>query len=262
MVRLSFDDISKQFDTQRGLPRPALNAWLEFVNDLAAGRQLRIIEPGIGTGRLALPLAAIGHQISGADISRQMLQECERSASKLKISPRIYLTEADAVSLPFNDHQFDLGIIAQLLYLVPDWPTVLDELARLVKPGGHVIHLAEPTSESEALALWSSTWREMIEATGYRHIELSPTDDQIEAEFLRRWPDVEQHALTNWHFGQTVAEAMVGYRVRLRPLYAEVSDDVFDHVVDMFLSWAKASFPDPSTQLGGTVTLTVLIAST
>lgn len=261
-MRLTFDDIASQFDSQRGLPLEAIRAWINLVNKLSAGHPLRAIEPGIGTGRIALPLAAMGHDITGTDISAPMLAACAQSARELNISNAPDLVEADATDLPFSDHAFDLGIIAQLLYLVPDWPPVLDELARIVKPGGYVIHLTEPTTESHALSLWTTSWREMIESTGYRHSHLSPTDVDVHAEFQRRWPDVEVRELATWSFGQTVAEAVVGYGRRIRPLYAEVPDEAFEETVGGFLAWANDSFPDSSTRLDGIVTLTALIART
>lgn len=259
---LSFDTIASQFDHQRGLPREALRAWVELVDQISGAEMLRVLEPGIGTGRVSLPLAVLGHHVTGTDISASMLAECEASAKELGVLDRVSLIEADATDLPFSDHQFDLGIIAQLLYLILDWPAVLDELARLVKPGGYVIHLTEPTFEGKALALWSGTWREMIEATGYCHLPIHPNDEDVHAEFLRRWPDVEIRQLASWILEQSVSEAMTNYAARIRPLYAEVPDEDFDRIVAEFVTWARTAFPDPGTRLDGTVTLTALIAST
>lgn len=259
---LTFDHIASQFDHQRGLPRVALQAWCGLVHELSGGTKLEIIEPGIGTGRIALPLAAMGHHITGTDISPQMLQACQASAQEMGLIEHLSLSSADATSLPFADQSFDLGVVAQLLYLVPDWPSVTDELARVVKPGGHVIHLTEPTTESDALALWSSTWRGIIESTGYRHTALTPTDEEVHTEFLRRWPDVEIRELASWKFGQTVAEAVNGYAARLRPLYVSVPESEFNRAVDEFLAWARTTYPNADTRIDGTVSLTAMIAAT
>lgn len=261
-MSLSFDEMAKTFDHQRGLPRAALRAWVELIDQLAPANTLRVIEPGIGTGRVALPLAAMGHPVTGTDISRPMLDACHRNAELLGVSDSLDLHLADAIDLPVADQSFDLGLIAQLLYLVPDWTAVLDELARAVKPGGFVIHLTEPTSESPALASWSSSWREMIEATGYRHTELAPSDEDVRAEFLRRWPDVEIRQFASWTFGQTVSEAMQGYGDRIRPLYESVPEEMFQSSVSNFLTWAQGAFPDHSIRLEGTVTFTAMIART
>ncbi len=260
-MHLSFDAIASQFDSQRGLPHGALRAWMELVDDLAGGRHLHIVEPGIGTGRVALPLAMLGHHITGADISQPMLDACAESARTLQVGDRVILHNADATDLPLPDHSFDVGVIAQVLYLVPDWAAVLDELARLVKPGGYVIHLTEPTVEGPALARWSSAWRQMIEETGYSHTAVSPTDADVHAEFLRRWPEIQVRELASWDFGQTVHQAMENYAARLRPLYAPVTDNDWQRATDRFLEWATEEFPYGDERLDGTVTLTALIAA-
>lgn len=259
-MSLGFDAIASQFDHQRGLPRAALQAWMALIEELTEGSACEIVEPGIGTGRVALPLAVMGHRVTGTDISPPMLEACAASAARLGVDDRVTLLHADATDMPL-DQPFDIGIIAQLLYLVPDWPAVLDELARLVKPGGYVIHLTEPTVEGDALALWSATWREMIEETGYAHAAASPNEAEVHAEFLRRWPDVQVRELASWHFGQTVSKAVNNYPLRLRPLYATVPDDKWYAATERFLAWAREVFRDGDQRLDGTVTLTAMIAA-
>ncbi|MCO5216404.1 MAG: class I SAM-dependent methyltransferase [Thermomicrobiales bacterium] len=255
---LSFDAIASQFDDQRGLPPEAIAAWLRCVDELSGGRALNVIEPGIGTGRVALPLVAMGHRVSGIDTSPQMLDVCRQRASALGLT--VDVAPGDASELTYDDHTFDLGIIAQLLYLVPDWPLVLDELARVVRHGGYVIHLTEPTIESDALQRWSSTWRSMVEVTGYRHTQLLPSEEGVAIEFLRRWPDIEVHELARWRFGQSVGDARDGYSQRLRPLYLGIDDDTWEKTVSAFLDWSEAAFPNPETMLDGEVVLTARIA--
>ncbi|MCA9834956.1 MAG: class I SAM-dependent methyltransferase [Thermomicrobiales bacterium] len=260
-MTLTFDAMASQFDDQRGLPRAAISAWLRCVDELAAGRQLHVIEPGIGTGRIALPLAIAGHVVAGVDISPPMLDVCRQRAETLGVADLVDAIWGDAADLPYAEHSFDLGVIAQLLYLVPDWTTVLDELARVVSPGGYVIHLTEPTIESDALQLWSSTWWQMVAETGYQQLEVKPGEDDIAAEFLRRWPDVQVQELASWEFGQTVAEARRDYGRRVRVVYPDMAQEVWDALVDRYLAWSESAFPDSSTMLSGRVVLTARIAA-
>lgn len=257
---LSFDDLAKHFDDQRGLPAAALREWVAAVDVYAAGRTLRIVEPGIGTGRIALPLAVAGHEVTGLDISPSMLDTCRKKASVLGVAERVTLLEADASSLPLDDHSFDLGVIASLLYLVPDWEAVLDELARVVRPGGSVVHVIERTASGDSLQLWDIAWRTRIESTGYRHPALRPSLEEVQVEFLRRWPDTRTEPLASWEFGQSVGEGRDLLGERLRPLYASVSDEDWERVVNDFLYWSETEFPDPDTRLDGQVILELLIA--
>jgi ubiquinone/menaquinone biosynthesis C-methylase UbiE len=150
---LSFDDLAAHFDEQRGLPAAALREWTGAVNMFAAGRTLSIIEPGIGTGRITLPLAVAGHNVTGIDISRPMLEACARKAETLHVAERVTLIHVDATSLPVDDDAFDVGVMASLLYLMPEWESLLDELARVVQPGGAIVHLIERTESGNDLLM-------------------------------------------------------------------------------------------------------------
>lgn len=259
---LSFDDLAAQFDDQRGLPAEALRAFVAFVGDLVAGQTLAVIEPGVGTGRLALPLLSTGHRVTGVDISRPMLDTCARKAASLRLDAGLTLLEGNATDLPVDDDAFDLGIFASLLYLIPDWEAVLDELARVVRPGGWVVGIRERTVQDDALALWDRTWREMVEATGYSHQAMVPGDDELLASFRRRWGESRIQELTGWPFGQSVREAREGYGERLRGLYPEIDDDTWSSLIADFLDWTDDEFTDPDETLGGDVVLEAIVAYT
>lgn len=257
---LSFDELANQFDDQRGLPVAALREWVAAIGLLAGDRVLDIVEPGIGTGRVTLPLAAAGHRLTGVDVSEAMLRACRHKAEALRAGDRVTLVQGDATSLPLPDDGFDMGVMASLLYLVPDWTEVLDELARVVRPGGMIVHLVERSESGEELRLWDIAWRARVESTGFQHASLRPAPEEVQAEFLRRWPDTRVEIFACWEFGQTLGDAMDGYSERLRPLYASINDEDWDRIVGDFLHWAEATFPDPETRLEGTVVLEALIA--
>lgn len=258
---LSFDDLAAQFDDQRGLPAEALRAFVAFVGDLSPGATLDVIEPGIGTGRLALPLLSAGHRVTGVDISRPMLDSCARKAASLRLDGGLTLLEGDATDLPAGDDAFDLGIFASLLYLVPDWEAVLDELARVVHPGGWVMGIRERTEQDDALALWDRTWREMVEGAGFAHAPMTPGDEALLEAFRRRWGESRIQELTAWPFGQSVREARADYGARLRALYPQIDDETWTGLVTDFLDWASDEFTDPDETLGGDVVLEAIVAT-
>ncbi|HWV34181.1 MAG TPA: class I SAM-dependent methyltransferase [Thermomicrobiales bacterium] len=259
---LSFDEIARTFDGQRGLPSEALRAFVTFVDEFAQDRVLDIVEPGIGTGRIALPLAAAGHRIAGVDTSRPMLDACTAKATALEIVDCVTLAEGDATDLPYDDDAFDVGLFASLLYLVPDWESVLDEFARVVRPAGAVIQIRERTETGERLSKWDAAWRTRVEAAGFVHQSTSPTDDTVLVAMRRRWPDIGIHRLASWSFGQTVGEGRDGYGDRLRSLYPDIPDAVWESTVEDFLRWSEGAFPDPHDRLEGRVVLEAVTAWT
>src|SRR5699024_6760362 len=150
---------------------------------------------------------------------------------------------------PCDDDAFDLGLIASLLYLVPDWESVLDELARVVRPGGAVMLIRECTESSAALVRWDAGWRIRVESVGFVHQSTSPTDDEILGAMRRRSPDIGIRSLASWPFGQTAGEGRKRFGERLRPLYPDIPDADWDGIVDDFLQWSTTMFPDADTRL-------------
>lgn len=261
-MSLSFDALAAQFDDQRGLPATALRHLVAFINEISQGKSLTIIEPGVGTGRIALPLAAAGHQVVGVDISRAMLDACLEKAEALNVLDRVTLIEDDATNQVSPDDMFDIGIFASLLYLVPDWEAVLDELARVVKPGGAVIWVRERTEQSDALTLWDIGWRTRVESAGYAHQSSTPTEVDILNAMQRRWPDLVIEPLASWTFGQAVWEGRADYSSRLRALYPDIPDVDWERLVRDFLRWVEMAFPDPEQRLDGRVVLETVVAWT
>ncbi len=85
------------------------------------------IEVGVGTGRFAVPL---GVQF-GLDPSRTMLQVARRRG--------IRVCQGIGERMPFRDRQFDRVLLVTVICFVDDVPTLLRELRRVLKRGGHLI---------------------------------------------------------------------------------------------------------------------------
>jgi SAM-dependent methyltransferase len=90
------------------------------------------LEIGIGTGRIALPLAEADVRIVGVDLSLEMLRRLVINAGPS--GPPIAV--ADATRLPFADHLFASAIASHVFHLIPNWISAVDELLRVLRPGG------------------------------------------------------------------------------------------------------------------------------
>lgn len=256
---LSFDDLVDPFERGRGLPPGALRAFAGLVMGLTGGRsEPHILEPGVGSGRLALPLLLSGCRVTGVDISRPML---DRLAARVReLAVRCDLVLASATALPFASASFDLGYAASFFYLIPEWQRALDELARVVRPGGFVLFCRERSELSPALARFDAAWRELVEATGFLHQRDTVDDETVIRAIGARIGPVKSRKLATWTIGQTVVEALDGYGGRLRPLYATVPKPVWEETVSLFVARAHALFPDPATRLDCQVSFEVAIA--
>ncbi len=127
----------------------AISGDLEFYLGCAQRYGGPILEMAAGTGRLTIPLAEAGFDVTGLDISAAMLDMAKaKLANRPEIANRIEWHEADMRSFALN-RDFALAIVpARSLHHViapEDQRAVLQCLRRHLKPGGHlIIHLFDP----------------------------------------------------------------------------------------------------------------------
>jgi SAM-dependent methyltransferase len=129
-----FDRATEFYDRTRALPAELMRA---AIAQLSAELRDRgpVLEPGIGTGRMALPLTAAGVDVIGLDLSAAML-----TALRAKDGGRsLRVVRGDATRLPFANRAFGGAYVVHLLHLIPGWADVVRELRRVVRSGGTVL---------------------------------------------------------------------------------------------------------------------------
>src|SRR5690349_13692902 len=78
MSSLSFDPIASVYDATRGYPAVVAQTIALGIEKAAhATPQSTFLEVGVGTGRIAFPLATLGHTYTGVDISAKMVELLE-----------------------------------------------------------------------------------------------------------------------------------------------------------------------------------------
>jgi ubiquinone/menaquinone biosynthesis C-methylase UbiE len=101
----------------------------------------KILDIGSGPGFLASDMAeAVGleGEVHGVDISTQLLA---LAADRYSHQPQLQFHQAEATRLPFADHEFDAITATQVLEYLPDVPTALTEMHRILRPGGRLLIL-------------------------------------------------------------------------------------------------------------------------
>lgn len=129
--------VAVQYDALRGHP-PEVSAEIgrAIAGQMAEGA--RVLELGVGTGRIALPLASAGCEVYGVDLSSHMLATLARRLQADGLTG-VHLAQCDITALPFREHVFDGAMAVHVLHLVADWSGVLTRITRLVRPGGTLI---------------------------------------------------------------------------------------------------------------------------
>ncbi len=110
----------------------------EAIRALELAPGSRVLEVGVGTG-LTLPLYPAGTEVVGIDISQPMLREARERADREDGGKRVGLARMDAARLAFPDDTFD-GVYAPYVVSVVPYPRrVVEEMARVCRPGGKVV---------------------------------------------------------------------------------------------------------------------------
>lgn len=129
--------VAVQYDALRGHP-PEVSPQIGQAVTKHAGDHARVLELGVGTGRIALPVAHSGCEVYGVDLSAHMLAALAQRIRN-EGHPRVHLVQGDITALPFRTGVFDAALAVHVLHLVEDWQGVLTRVKTLVRPGGTLI---------------------------------------------------------------------------------------------------------------------------
>ncbi|MDZ4825503.1 MAG: class I SAM-dependent methyltransferase [Actinomycetota bacterium] len=127
---VSFDRMADKYDETRGGLVRGNNFATAISPHLPPGSS--ILEIGVGTGAIALPLVERGHTVTGVDISPAMLAHAHG-----RLGARIAV--ADAMRLPVRAESVDAVLAVWVMHLVADRSTVLAECRRILRPGGRLV---------------------------------------------------------------------------------------------------------------------------
>lgn len=172
-----YDEVGAELQTRSAL---------EQLKDVDV-RGKRVLDIGGGTGVASFLLLRHGAQsVVCGDISEQMLT-CARSNAEQEGfgSDRIEFRLLDAEALPYDDSSFDVVSTSMTMGLLPDQGKAIEEMARVVRPGGFVsigTHAPEHYWEPIDASLRAMRKRYVF---GYRLEWWPQTEPEVRA-FMRR----------------------------------------------------------------------------
>jgi len=113
--------------------------WKRRLLDLAAPPAgAAFLDLATGTGDIAFAFASRGAQVVGLDITARMIELARIKAPSG--APAAFLV-GDMLALPFPASSFDIVTTGYGLRNVPDLPRAIDEIVRVLKPGGQALSL-------------------------------------------------------------------------------------------------------------------------
>jgi demethylmenaquinone methyltransferase/2-methoxy-6-polyprenyl-1,4-benzoquinol methylase len=124
--------------------------WKRRLIDLASPRPgVHALDLATGTGDIAFALSSRGTRTVGLDVTTRMIQLARAKAVPAGANPSFLV--ADMLALPFGDRMFDLVTTGYGLRNVPDLPLAIDEIARVLRPGGQLLSLDFNRPESAVI---------------------------------------------------------------------------------------------------------------
>ncbi len=105
-----------------------------------AGKHLHILDCGVGTGALSIALDNVlltPCSLAAIDISSRMLEQAKRNLYGSNME--VLLRQGDVRQLPYADGAFDMAMTAHVLEHLVDPGVALNEMFRVLKPGGLLV---------------------------------------------------------------------------------------------------------------------------
>jgi len=136
LTKSRYNRIAGIFDSLEFLMERRVQPWRRQLWDRIGPGE--ILEVGIGTGK-NMPFYPEGGKIYGIDLSNGMLEQARKRTDRAMQS--LDLREMDVQALDFPDDSFDAAVATFVFCSVPDPILGMQELARVVKPGGKIVLL-------------------------------------------------------------------------------------------------------------------------
>jgi len=155
-VRSMFDRIAPVYDVMNRVMTMGLDQrWRRETVRAVVRPGDRVLDAACGTGDLAVIAAKAGARVTGLDFSAAMLERARRKA------PSLEWVRGDLLALPFEDGSFDAATVGFGIRNVSDLPRAIEELRRVLRPGGRLAIL-EITRPRGPLRVFYSFWFDRI----------------------------------------------------------------------------------------------------
>jgi phosphatidylethanolamine/phosphatidyl-N-methylethanolamine N-methyltransferase len=164
-VKNAYRRYARQYDFYFGaVLQPGRDAVIENLNCRPGDR---ILEVGVGTG-LSLPLYPSDVQVTGIDVSTEMLALAQARKKRLGLNHVRALYEMDAQNMEFADGSFDRVVAMYVASVVPSPKALVDEMRRVCRADGEIVVVNHFRASNPLIASMESLCAPLSGLIGFR----------------------------------------------------------------------------------------------
>ncbi len=180
----SFGSVAAAYD--RGRPSYPVEA----VAWLTGGEAKVVLELGAGTGKLTRQLVDQGHAVFATDPDEAMLALLRERV------PEVSAKVATAEDIPANDRSVDVVVVAQAFHWF-DHEVALAEIARILKPGGHLALVWNSRDERIPWVrkMGDILGRQDLDTSSSEHLVHSDLFGFMEEATFKHWQEVNRESI-------------------------------------------------------------------
>lgn len=237
---ISFDRAADYYDETRAVSDSVARGLTSaLLSELAAIKATTVLEVGVGTGRIARPLAEHGIQVVGVDVSPKMLRRLRDQLRPGQVRPALIL--ADAVALPFRSNSFAAILAFHVFHLVMPLERALEELRRVLAKGGKLIHENTRYGGERHWDASQAKWQELMAARGYS-MRSRPSIEDIRAKLCSTGGTYRTVVFAEEKEYRTPAENLRRIVERIDSWTWEIADQAFTDCLAEFEPWYRRHY--------------------
>ncbi len=260
-MSIVFDRAVEFYDQTRAMPPERHRA---FIDGLARETDMRetsrVLEIGVGTGRIGISVAERVRHLFGIDLSVTMMGKLRLKLAATNL--QIDLTQANARHLPFAAETFDVVYAVHVYHLVADWQNALRDAQRVLKRGGKFavsFHKRDENSLNQQLR------RRMRELAAEYGVDTrrpgSQSEDEIYAA-MTKWNAQPRIVTTSaWQENENIADILDEIDKQTFSETWMIPRATLDQIMPRLRAWARDKFGDPAPPLPAQYAAQWLIAT-